>query len=130
MPPSQRYSAVLSYQYGTFCTVSTRLHTKIVTAAQLRAARALLNWSQNDLAGASLVSRTAIAEIEREAREPYERTMRDLVHAFELAGVEFLDKGASGRGVRFKSPLEHVIDPRFRLGFISSLKRRSVRKDP
>ena len=77
-----------------------------------------------------MVSKATIDAIERDVREPRDRTLRDLVDAFKLAGVEFLDKGASGRGVRFRSPLEHVIDPGERLGFISSLKRRSVRKDP
>jgi transcriptional regulator with XRE-family HTH domain len=103
--------------------VATPLHKKIATAAQLRAARALLNWSQNDLAEVSMVSRTAIAEIEREAREPHNRTLRDLIQAFEFAGVEFIEEDTGGRGVRFRHPGDPPIDPQERLRLVGLLRR-------
>jgi DNA-binding XRE family transcriptional regulator len=49
------------------------------SAAQCRAARALLNWSQTELAEASKAATKTIADIEREAaRLPYERTLADI----------------------------------------------------
>jgi transcriptional regulator with XRE-family HTH domain len=70
-------------------------------AAQCRAARALLNWSQADLANASKVATKTIADFEREDRSPYQRTLADIQGAIESAGVEFTN-GAQP-GVRMKS---------------------------
>ena len=82
---------------------------KIVTAPQIRAARGLLGWTQKDLAKRSKVARQTIAEFEAERREPYDRTLVDIILAFEDAGIAFVsdnDVGAygSGRGVRFFAP--------------------------
>ena len=67
--------------------MSSQRSKKEEFAALLRAARALLGWSQHDLAKASLVSRPTIAEIERGVREPQARTIRDLRDALFNAGV-------------------------------------------
>ena len=77
---------------------------KNVTAALLRAARALLGWSQADLAKASMVSRPTIAEIELDKREPQGRTLADIVRALENAGVEFTgdDDDAAAWGVAWR----------------------------
>ena len=72
---------------------------------QLRAARALLNWKQTDLAKASRVSEMSIKNIERGATDPRVSTMGALQLAFEKAGVLFLDPGDvrdGGAGVRLK----------------------------
>ncbi len=71
-------------------------------AAQCRAARALLGWSQDALAEASRVNKKTIADFERGARQPYDRTLRDLREAMERAGVEFIEENGGGAGVRFK----------------------------
>jgi transcriptional regulator with XRE-family HTH domain len=73
-----------------------------ITAAQLRAARALLGWSQQELANSSGVSKPTIARLELETgpRGGYESTQFKLVAAFESAGVEFLNHGHPG--VRMK----------------------------
>lgn len=74
---------------------------RVLTAAQCRAARALLDWSQDDLAGRSTVAKRTIAEFERGAREPYPRTLAALRATLEAEGVVFIDADAQGGpGVR------------------------------
>jgi transcriptional regulator with XRE-family HTH domain len=84
----------------------------VFSAAQLRAARALLGWSQDKLAEESLVSRAAIAAIELETREPQGRTLIDLLLALARAGVmPFDEDDRGGPGVRFVPPVKDSIDP-------------------
>jgi transcriptional regulator with XRE-family HTH domain len=66
------------------------------TPAQCRAARALLNWSQADLAKNSKVATKTIADFEREERNPYDRTLADIRATLEKAGIEFTNGGAPG----------------------------------
>ena len=73
-----------------------------VTSAQLRAARALLGWSQADLELKSRVTKKTIADFERGARQPYERTLIDLCRSLSEAGVEFTNGDAPG--VRLRTP--------------------------
>ena len=67
-----------------------------------RAARALLGWSQDQLAEASTVATKTIADFERQARTPYTRTLRDVRFALENAGIVFIDANGGGPGVRLK----------------------------
>ena len=67
-----------------------------------RAARALVGWSQDQLAEASAVATKTIADFERQARVPYPRTLRDIRTALEDAGVEFIAENGGGPGVRLK----------------------------
>lgn len=60
-----------------------------IVPLQLRAARAMLAWTQDDLAVRSGVSRRSIAAIEMEATVPKTETMARLVCSFEQAGIEF-----------------------------------------
>jgi transcriptional regulator with XRE-family HTH domain len=71
-----------------------------MSAAQLRAARGLLGWSQTDLAKNAKVGRATIADFESEKRQPYSRTLDDLRKALEDQGVEFTN--GDQPGVRFK----------------------------
>lgn len=73
---------------------------------QCRAARAILGFSQDQLAEASKVAKATIANFELGKRMPYERTLQDIREALEAAGVVFLDNGAhreGGPGVRLAS---------------------------
>ena len=70
-----------------------------ISPAQSRAARAWLNISQQELAALSLVNKRTIADFERGASTPYERTLRDLQRALEEKGVEFVFEGQRGIGV-------------------------------
>ncbi len=74
-------------------------------AAQIRAARALLGWRQDDLAQASGVGPATIRRIEI-LRGPIKgnvSTQLRIQQAFERAGVRFIEAdGAGGIGVRLK----------------------------
>lgn len=74
-----------------------------ISAAQCRAARALLGWSQQDLCDAARVGRATLAKFESEKSEPYERTLRDIAAALAAAGVEFIPANGGGQGVRLSS---------------------------
>ncbi len=75
--------------------------TQLASLAQIRAARALLNWTQADLAKASKLSLTAINKFEREAGNPRLNTLRKIQDAFEQNGVEFQD----GPGLRLRGEI-------------------------
>ncbi|MCA6098893.1 helix-turn-helix transcriptional regulator [Bradyrhizobium australafricanum] len=75
----------------------------MITAAQCRAARALLDWSQQQLADASKVGNATIRNFEGGKSAPQYATLDVLSRAFESAGVVFLEDGQSidgGPGVR------------------------------
>jgi transcriptional regulator with XRE-family HTH domain len=75
------------------------------TPGQCRAARALIGWSQDELATASKVAKATIANFELGKRSPYDRTLDDLRGALEAAGVEFTDGNQPGvrmRGFRIR----------------------------
>jgi transcriptional regulator with XRE-family HTH domain len=74
------------------------------TPEQLRAARALLGWSRDQLAEAAGVSAIAIKSFERGVSDPRISTMMRLRTAVERAGVVFVDADETlGPGVRLKS---------------------------
>jgi transcriptional regulator with XRE-family HTH domain len=72
----------------------------MITPSQCRAGRALLGWSQDQLAEASKVAKATIANFELGKRSPYERTLDDIRAALEGAGIEFLPEDNGGPGVR------------------------------
>ncbi|MFL9828645.1 helix-turn-helix domain-containing protein [Rhodoplanes sp. SY1] len=76
----------------------------MVTIRQLKAARALLGWSQSDLAHHSGVSEPTIARLESEDGELGGRanTADKIQTAIETAGVEFIPENGGGLGVRLK----------------------------
>lgn len=65
----------------------------VIKVGQIRAARALLNWSQKDLAQRSGVSEMSIINYENEKRTPHQSTLDKILQAFELAGVIFTKNG-------------------------------------
>lgn len=75
-----------------------------LSSEQCRAARALLGWTQEQLADASRVSRSTIASFERNERQPTEANVAMLRLAFERAGLEIIDENGGGEGLRFKVP--------------------------
>ena len=62
----------------------------MITIKQIKAARSLLDWTQNDLAKISGYSMAAIAKIEQGNGSPRIDTMAAIQGAFERYGVEFL----------------------------------------
>lgn len=73
---------------------------KSMVAHQCRAARAILNWSRDDLARRSGVSVATLADFESEKRTPYDRTLADIEKALTKAGVQFIPENGGGAGVR------------------------------
>jgi transcriptional regulator with XRE-family HTH domain len=73
-----------------------------INPEQCRAARALLNWSQDELEAKSKVTQKTIADFEQAKREPREDTVERLQTALEKAGVEFIAENGGGPGVRLK----------------------------
>ncbi len=69
----------------------------IITAAQCRAARALLDWSQPDLAKQSGVHVQTISNFEHGNGSPTSKTLGTIKQIFESAGVEFLDHDGVSR---------------------------------
>ncbi|MDG1772193.1 MAG: helix-turn-helix transcriptional regulator [Oceanicoccus sp.] len=80
--------------------------TKILISPETcRAARALLNISQSDLAKTANLSKQTLVDFERGARTPYPNNLLALQSALENLGVEFIAADAkSGSGVRFLKP--------------------------
>jgi transcriptional regulator with XRE-family HTH domain len=64
-----------------------------IAGAQIRAARALLNWSARDLSKRCGVSHSAISRAERSDAVPgmQGRNLEAIRTAFEISGIEFLD---------------------------------------
>lgn len=76
----------------------------MVTTRQIKAARALLGWSQAILAQRSGVSEPTIARLESEDGKlgGREGTAAKIRTAIEAAGVEFIEENGGGLGVRLR----------------------------
>ncbi|MBZ9742234.1 helix-turn-helix transcriptional regulator [Mesorhizobium sp. CO1-1-4] len=73
-----------------------------VTTRQVKAARALLGWSQGDLAEHSDISEPTIARLEAEDGPLGGRpeTAAKIINALVGAGIEFIPQNGGGVGVR------------------------------
>ena len=71
---------------------------------QLRGARAMLGWTQQQLATRAGISLPSIKRLERGDGALAIRldTLQKLQTAFEKAGIEFLDPNGGGPGVRLR----------------------------
>jgi transcriptional regulator with XRE-family HTH domain len=78
---------------------------RVVTGRQIRAARALIGWSQAELARASGVSKSTV--IKFESSDGYlgawSKPVRKIWKAMEEAGVDFFEEDGGGEGVRLRS---------------------------
>ncbi|WP_159727560.1 helix-turn-helix domain-containing protein [Methylosinus sp. Ce-a6] len=70
--------------------------------AQCRAARALLDWSQQQLAEAARVGVVTVRQFEASASQPRNATLDVLQRALEAAGVIFVEENGEGPGVRLR----------------------------
>jgi DNA-binding XRE family transcriptional regulator len=77
---------------------------KPVTSAQVRMARAALNWTVRDLAEAAGLHRNTITNIEvgRYVGDP--ETLALIRGVLIREGVEFIDENGGGAGVRLRRP--------------------------
>jgi transcriptional regulator with XRE-family HTH domain len=76
----------------------------MITPRQIRAARALLDWSQQDLADTAIVSLNALARLERGTVDPRASTLLAVEKALMRAGIEFIPETDRGEGVRLAAP--------------------------
>ena len=76
-----------------------------MTSAQLRMARAALNWTVRDLAAATGLHRNTITNIEvgRYAGDP--ATLNLIKEVLVREGVEFIDENGGGPGVRLRKSI-------------------------
>jgi transcriptional regulator with XRE-family HTH domain len=79
-----------------------------VSIRQVKAARILLGWLQEDLAAAAGVSVPTIKRLEADDGPLGGRsqTRDNIREALESAGVEFIDQNGGGPGVRLKKRLK------------------------
>jgi transcriptional regulator with XRE-family HTH domain len=73
----------------------------MITPAQCRAGRALLNWSQQQLATAAQVGVVTVRQFEG-GGSPRPATLDVIRRALEAAGVEFIAENGGGPGVRLR----------------------------
>ncbi len=73
----------------------------VVTSAQIRAARGLLNWTVRDLAEKAGVHRNTVTRTETEETGPG-HAVAAIRAALETAGVIFIEENGGGPGVRLR----------------------------
>jgi transcriptional regulator with XRE-family HTH domain len=78
----------------------------MITAAQCRAARGLLSWTQTELASAASVGVVTVRQFEGQSGEPRTATLTVIRQAFEAAGVQFIPENGGGAGVRMRDRAE------------------------
>jgi hypothetical protein len=77
----------------------------LITSAQIRAARAMLDWSREKLSGQAQVGISALMRLEGAEGIPSGniKTIQSVQRAFEKSGIEFIGTPESGAGVRWKA---------------------------
>ena len=83
-----------------------KMNLKLLTSAQIRAARALIRWTAEDLARETALSVATIRRAELSEDETSMTPASDLAvrRALEAAGVEFIDGNGRGPGVCLQEP--------------------------
>jgi len=77
----------------------------LTTVAQIRAARALIGWSQSELASRAGLSLPTVKRVEGDfGPHVSEESRAKLKRALQSAGVEFIDENGGGAGVRLRKP--------------------------
>jgi transcriptional regulator with XRE-family HTH domain len=77
-----------------------------ISAAQVRASRALIGWTREQLADASGITERNLARIETDEVKPRVSTQAAIRRALEAAGVEFIPENGGGAGVRLRRGLQ------------------------
>ncbi len=108
-------TSVETYVFGAACrqirrpsfVFGVKLFMSLL-ASQCRAARAMLGFSQRDLAKHAEVAHRTIADFETGSRTPHPRTLKAIRETLEKNGVVFIDSDpagptALGAGVRLRA---------------------------
>jgi hypothetical protein len=76
----------------------------MITPAQCRGARGLLDWTQGRLAEEAAVSLSTVKDFEGGHRTPIANNLAAMRRALEAGGIEFIPENGGGAGVRFHGP--------------------------
>lgn len=66
-------------------------------AAQIRAARAVLGWSQARLSKAAQISKSTLVDLESNRRQPHQMTLRTVLDYLADAGIDLTADGVRVR---------------------------------
>lgn len=86
-------------QYGQLSVMGQAIKTPLLTPDLCRAARGLLDWTQEDLARHSEVSRSTIRDYEGSRHDVHRATEAQLRRAFEDGGAVFTEVSGHGMGL-------------------------------
>ena len=75
---------------------------RMISSEQCRAARALLDWSQDQLSKKASVGIVTVRQLEAGTHEPRRATLDVIKRALVDAGVDFIDENGGGPGVRLR----------------------------
>jgi DNA-binding XRE family transcriptional regulator len=75
-----------------------------ITPKQCAAARALLGWTQRQLAEVASVNETTVILFESGKRNPIPATMKAMIRALQEGGIVFIPPNGGGPGVRQRDP--------------------------
>ncbi len=73
-----------------------------ISGRQCKAARALLDLSQTELAGLAKVNINTLVDFENGTRATHPRTIEAIERTLEHAGIEFIEENGGGPGLREK----------------------------
>jgi ribosome-binding protein aMBF1 (putative translation factor) len=73
-----------------------------MTPSQCRAARALIEFSQAELAAKAKVGESTVRNFEAGRTVPVTNNLEAIERALEAAGVEFIPENGGGAGVRLR----------------------------
>lgn len=74
----------------------------MINPEQCRAARAFLDWSQDQLAEAAGIGRQTVVDFERGVRSPTEKSLEAMQTALEKHGIEFAPPSGDAIDVRLR----------------------------
>lgn len=75
-----------------------------MTPSQCKAARALLDWTQPDLATRAGLGLSTVVDFEKSRRRISEEAFEAIRAALESGGVVLIDQNGGGPGVRLRDP--------------------------
>jgi transcriptional regulator with XRE-family HTH domain len=86
-----------------------------ITVKQIKGARGILDWTQDQLAAAARISRAALNNLERGTTTPHADTLSRIQKALERAGIEFISGGCRLKEDTLDVQVFHGADALFRL---------------
>ncbi len=87
----------------------------MITVRQIKGARGILDWTQDQLAAAARISRPALNNLERGTTSPHSETLQRIQKALERAGIEFISGGCRLREDVLDVQVLHGDEALFRL---------------